>query len=260
MLQKLLHKSGLYLRRHSPTVLTCIAAAGVVVTAVMTAKATPKAIALLEKAKDEKGENLTKPEAVKAAAPVYIPAALVGIATITCISGANILNKRSQASLISAYSLLDRSYKKYRKAANTVYGEDADAKIKTQMAKETYISADGYNLYYPELDTGEKSLFYDDFSERYFVSTMASVLNAEYHLNRNLTLRGDASVNEFYEFLGIDTIDFGKDIGWSIDELMSDGIMWLDFENRPVQMDDGMECYIITAAFCPDNRWLDDMC
>ena len=41
------------------TVLTFIGAAGVVATAVTTAKQTPKALRLLKEASDEKGEELT---------------------------------------------------------------------------------------------------------------------------------------------------------------------------------------------------------
>jgi hypothetical protein len=190
----------------------------------------------------------SKKEIIQLTWQCYIPAALVGLSTISCIFGANILNKRNQASLVSAYALLSESYQQYRKAAKTVYGDDADSKIKVQMAKDTYVSADGYSVYSSDLDTeSEKILCYDLYSQRYFMSTMASVLNAQYHLNRNFSLRGDVSVNEFYEFLGIDKINCGDEIGWS----MGDGIMWLDFENSHVEMDDGMVCCVISALCDP---------
>lgn len=240
------------LKQASPAILTCIGAIGVVATSVMSVKATPKAIFLLEQATDEKGEELTKLEVVRVAGPVYIPALAIGVSTISCIFGANVLNKRNQASLTSAYALLSESYQRYRKAANTVYGEDADSKIKAQMAKDTYVSADGYSVYSADLDPeSEKILCYDLYSQRYFTSTMAAVLNAQYHVNRNLCLRGDTTINEFYEFLGIDKIDNGDEIGWSIEELMEGGIMWLDFENSQAEMDDGMVCCVISALWDP---------
>ncbi len=43
-----------FLKKNAGTILTCIGAVGVVATAVMSAKATPKAIELLEKAEAEK--------------------------------------------------------------------------------------------------------------------------------------------------------------------------------------------------------------
>ncbi len=254
-LNSLFHRSKLHLKRASPTILTYVAAIGVVATSVMAVKATPKAMMLLEHATDEKGEELTKLEVVRVAGPVYIPALAIGVSTISCIFGANVLNKRNQASLISAYAMLSESYQQYRRAANTVYGEDADSKIKAQMAKDTYISDGwGYSVYSPDLDSeSEKILCYDLFSQRYFTSTMAAVLNAQYHVNRNLQLRGEVSINEFYEFLGIDKIENGNNIGWSINELIEGGIMWLDFDNKHTVMDDGLECCVISALWNPNK-------
>lgn len=83
-------------------------------TAVMAVKATPKALRLIEEAEKEKGKKLTKTETVKVAWTPYIPTVLVGASTIACIFGANVLNKRRQAALMSAYALLDSSYKEYK--------------------------------------------------------------------------------------------------------------------------------------------------
>lgn len=236
------------LKRASPAILTCVAAVGVVGTAVLAVRATTKVNRLLQEAADEKGAGLTRLETVKVAAPVYFPTVLVGISTISCIIGANMLNKRQQASIASAYAMLNQTYQRYRKAAEEVYGEEADAKIIAEMAKDIYIDGDGV-IYNPSQDgNSNKILFFDSNSQRYFQATIPAVLNAMYHLNRNLVLRGDVSLNEFFEFLGIDKVEGGDEIGWSIDELIEDGLMWLDFENVHTKLDDGMECCIISSC------------
>ncbi|GHV42281.1 hypothetical protein FACS189490_10920 [Clostridia bacterium] len=251
-MNNLVGKPRLFLRRSSPAILSCIGAVGVVATAILAVKATPKAMRLLDMAEREKEEKLTRLEIIKVAAPVYIPAMLTCVATASCIFGANVLNKRNQASLVSAYAMLEQGCKQYRRAANTVFGEDADAKIIAQIAKDTYISGDGFHIYDPDSDNeSEKVLFYDAYSQQYFKATIASVLNAQYHVNRNLTLRGDVTVNEFYEFLGLEGVDCGDVTGWAMDELIESGVMWLDFENSHVKMEDGMECYIISALLGP---------
>lgn len=244
------------LKNASPAILTCLSVAGVIGTAVLAVKATPKAMQLVEERTGYNGEGVmerpTKKEAVQLTWKCYIPAGLVGLSTIACIVGINAISKRNQASLMSAYAMLSQAYQRYRKAAKTVYGEDADANIKAQAAKETFVSADGYSLYSPELDgSSEKMLFYDDYSQRYFTATMAAVLNAQYHLNRNLTLRGDASINEFYEFMGVDKIAGGDEVGWDMGYLTEGGIMWLDFDNRLTQLEDGLECCVISALWDP---------
>jgi hypothetical protein len=253
MIGSLLQKSKFYLKRSSPTILTCVGAIGVVATSVLAVKATPKAVDIIRAREgiDHEGNYYgpTKLEIVQSCWKCYIPAALVGLSTIACIFGANVLSKRNQASLVSAYALLSESYQQYRKAAKTVYGEDADSKIKAQMAKDTYISDGwGHSLYSPDLDSeSEKILCYDLFSQRYFTSTMTAVLNAQYHVNRNLQLRGEVSINEYYDFLGIDKIENGDDIGWDMNEFIEGGTAWLDFDNRHTVLDDGLECCVISA-------------
>ena len=233
--QTIADKCLTFLKKSAPTILSVLASGGVVATVVLAVKATPKA----EKLKSEKTDtDLKKVDVIKACWKCYIPTAIAGMSTIACIIGSNVLNHHQRAGLVSAYAMLSQSYRDYREAAKSVYGDDADKKIIAQTAKEVMITSDGNGLYFPELDkNSEEVLFYDEYSKRYFNSTMASVINAEYHINRNLALRGCVSINEFYEFLGIDQIKSGDDIGWQIDELMCDGLMWLDFEHCPFMCD-----------------------
>lgn len=254
------------IQKHMPAILTYAGVCGVVGTAVMAVKATPKALKIIEHEKicrskehyDEGikewiGDDLTPKDIFALTWRCYIPSIMFGLSTIACIISIHALDKRNQASLTSAYAMLNEAYKQYRDAAKVVYGEDADAKIQAEIAKDTFISADGIGIYSSDLDPSEKILCYDSFSKRYFESTMAAVLNAEYHINRNLQLRGYSSINEFYEFLGIDGIEYGDEIAWSLDSLMEGGIMWLDFENHMAVMDDGLECCIVSAVWCPDK-------
>ena len=247
-----MRKSEKFLRNHSPTILSGIASLGVIASAIMAVKATPKALQLLEDATNEKNDKLSKIEVIRIALPAYIPTTITCLSTIICIFGANALNRKQQASLISAYALLNDSFEKYRKAATNIYGDDADLKIKAETAKMTYVSYDGYSLYDPEMDfENEKMLFYDFYTQRYFNATLAAVVNAQYHLNRNLILRGYVTVNEFYEFLGIDVIENGDDVGWDMERLMTDGLLWLDFENTYAKLEDDMECCIISPFVDP---------
>lgn len=40
-------------------------------------------------------------------------------------------------------------------------------------------------------------------------------MDAEYHLNRKFVLRGYASLNEFYMFLGLPQTNLGEVLGWT---------------------------------------------
>ena len=240
---KLLNRIARKIQISSPTILSLVGAGGVIATSIIAVKATPKALRILEDQhyhhyyNSEEPNNVSKMDIIKMTWKCYIPTAIVGTSTIACILGANVLNKKNQASLVSLYSMVDQSYKRYKLAAGEVFGEDADKKIKAQVAKDTYVSCDGNKVYSPDQDGSEKVLFYDYFSGRYFTSTIAAVINAQYHMNRNFILRGESCINEFYNFLGIDPIEGGDDIGWA-DEYAEAGFAWIDFEISKITMDD----------------------
>lgn len=250
-LQKITNGTVSFVKHNSPTILTCIGAVGVVGTAILTGKAVLKASKLLEEAKEEKGEDLTPMETLQVAGPTYIPAVLTGVATITCIFGANTLNKKKQAALLSAYTLLDRSYKDYKEKVEELYGEGAGRNLRNELAKDKY---DETNISVDD----DKQLFYDEFSERYFESTMEKVLEAEYELNHIIARDCGAFLNEFYELLGIDAVDYGDYVGWSSFALVEMyWYCWIEFEHTKVVMDDGLECTIISMKqepiFDPEN-------
>lgn len=250
-MSKTMFKTKLFFKRNSSTVLTCMAGVGVVVTAVMAVKATPKAMALLEEAKQEKGDDLTKMETVVVAAPAYIPTVLVGVSTIACIFGANVLNKRQQAALTSAYALLDNSYKEFRKKVDEMYGEGTVNEVTEEIAKDHYEAK-------PVRVSEGKQLFYDVYSGRMFESTMEDVLRAEYEINKLLATDTGAFLNEFYELLKIPTVEYGDYMGWSVFEMVeSKWNAWLDFTHEKTLIDDDLECILITMDHDPIYEFYD---
>jgi hypothetical protein len=239
-MNKLLINSKLFLKRNSSTILTCVGAVGVIATTVTAVKATPKAMNLVEKAKKEKGAELTKWETVKIAGPVYAPSIVLATSTLACIFGANVLNKRGQASLMSAYALLDSTYKDYRGKVDELYGEDAGHKVRAEIAK------DKYEEHPVEVSDGNR-LYYDFYSGRYFEATPAFVKAAEYELNRSLIMDDCAYLNEWYHLLGLEPLEHGLDFGWTTYANMDFYWQtWVDFHHEKTVMDDGLECIIIT--------------
>lgn len=243
------------LRRNSPKLLAILAAMGTVSTAFATARATPKALLLIQEAEAQKGEDLTALEKVKVAAVPYIPAVLLGSATIVCIFGAQMLNRKTQSSMASAYALLDQGFKDYRRKLKELYGDEADKKVIEALAVEksqtVYINAsylDGPCDLALEENSSKPVLWYDEYSKRFFIASLEHVLMAEYHLNRNYILRGEAVINELYEFLGLEPTDWGAETGWAP---MDEGMFWIEFNHIPAKLDDGSVFYIIKMPFEP---------
>lgn len=270
----LLCKSKSYLKRSSPTILTCVSVIGVVATTVMAVRATPKVMRLIEQSEVEKSlklgqgsesldGELTPLEVVQLTWKCYIPAALVGLSTIACIFGANALNQRQQASLTSAYALVNSSYKEYKSKLKELYGEEAHQKIMRELAVEkaenipieavTFLG--GQTLGFDDLDTDE-CLFYDSIGDRYFTSTIIRVLEAEYHFNRNFCLGWIPSLNDFYEFLGLEKTECGDAVGWT----NSNGdYYWIDFFHTHTEIDGTMDCWVIETAQPPTPEFLEDI-
>lgn len=233
-----LRRSEKFIKRNGATILTCVGGIGVIATTITAIKAGEKATLRLNEAREEKGDELTALEKVTVAGPIYAPPILLGASTIACIFGANVLNKRQQAGIASAYALLDNSYKEYKSKVAELYGPDADKNVRTEIIKDQYDREQKTN--------SEKQLFYDEFSGRYFESTLENVLAAEYELNRILAKDCGVYLNEFYELLGIDTVDYGDYLGWSTFAIVEMYYYsWIEFSHETVVMDDGLECTII---------------
>lgn len=239
-----------FFKRNGSTILTCAGAAGVIATAIVSAKNTPRALELIKTEEVKKGDELTKIEKLKTAAPAYIPAALVAVGTIGCIFGANILNKRQQASLVSLYSLLDSSFKQYKDAAISTYGEDANDKINNAMAKIHFEDSE-----VPE-ESEDRAIFMDLYSLQIFQSTMEEVESAEKFINDLLHMRGYACLNEFYTALGIDSIDTDFDTGWSLAMLRSQGYENIEFKHERIDREDGKSCVTITMVAEPNPYYV----
>ncbi len=236
-------KSRLFLARSSPTILCCIAAIGVVGTAISAAEATPKALKMLGDATEQDG-NVDKAELAAAIMPLYFPTAAIGLGTILCIFGANILSGHQQAKLMSAYTLVNNSYKEYRRKLIGLHGKEADIEVRNAMARE-HCNFHALNMDAPD----EKIIFYDEISCESIVRYEREVMDAEYHFNRNFTMRGYAFLNELYDFLGMPRTEYGGLAGWSA----ASGVMWVDFEHRLIDNDDGgLACYSIDMVFPPE--------
>ena len=253
-------------------ILTGLGVIGVIGTGVSAALATPKALEVLEKKEDEEFErlleeyepgaslvfdkddglfnNYTMPTWRKALiiAPYYIPTALIAGATCTCIISSYVNSVKTQKSLIAAYTLVDGAYKAYRDKNVELYGEENDRQIRKSLA---------YGQFEDILVFDGETLFYDEYSGRYFKSTIEAVKDAEYKINRNFALRGYCELNELYEMLGIEPTDYGHTIGWN--QYMGEtqyGYTWIDFNHQLEETEDGLEYYVISYPFMPTSDFM----
>lgn len=256
---KLTKACARFLRKHGGTILAVAASVGVVATAIETGRATTKAKHLLavDEAlrtynEDEQGiveESPTKKEIVQTCWKAYVPAVILGGGTIACILGSNALNKKQIASLTAGYMALGKAYQEYRREVAEHVGAEHE--------KEIYKDAQSV-LKEPTSDMVEdKLLCYEPISKRYFHATETALLEAFYSLNRDFALNGYASMNDLYNYLGLDYIPEGDLKGWCADYLAADWeYFWIDFSYLKQKTDDGLEVYYVEAYQEPIDDYL----
>lgn len=230
--------------KHSPDILTGIGIAGMLTTIVMAVKATPKAMALIGEAEEEKSDFLTKTETVKVAWKTYIPAAITATVSTACLIGASSVNARRNAVLATAYSLSESALTEYKEKVLETVGEKKEKEISDKVAKECLVKNPiGSN----EVIITEKgdTLCYDGASGRYFKSDIDKIKRAEHELNRRLLSEMYISLNDFYYELGLRPTKLGDELGWNLD----DGSIDLDFSSQLAE--DGTPCLVVRYDISP---------
>lgn len=236
-----------FLDKHSPEILTGIGIAGLLTTTVLAVKATPKALMLIEEKKKEEGvDKLPALDVVKVAWKPYIPAAVTGILSTTCIIGASSVNVRRNAALATAYKISETALAEYREKVVETVGEVKEKQIRDKVAKEKVEknpSEKGSIIV-----TGKgKTRCYDVISGRYFESDIDRIKRAANELNRRMLTDafGYVSVNDFYDELDLDHIGVGDDLGWNVSSGLIDIHFGscLDRDNEP--------CVVIDYTVAP---------
>ena len=250
-------KINLFLKNNSSTILSIAASLGVIGTTVLAVKATPKALKLIELNKkypstDEeslldsiKYGSITPIEIIKVAWKPYVPSILCGISTIICIFGSNYINKKNQKALVSAYGVLNNAYLNYKKNAIKLYGDEGHKNIQKEILKSKKINIDNN-------DDNDDELYFDMQSMRYFYSNFEKIKDAEFNFNQYLNSNGFAYLNDLYDLLGLDRVDYGYDLGWSSrlnDKIYSkDGVI---FNVEFIDINDEIDCNILSLSIEP---------
>lgn len=246
-------------KRYIPLALSITGGVGVVATAIFSSKATLKAHDILQKEPEVK----TTKDKVKKTWKCYILPVSLGIGTVACIAGSNFISDKHYKALASAYILADQTHKLYQQKNIEINGMDAHQEVikavNIEQAIDANILVDTFcsltsNGFEDEPTEEEYRVFYEPISKRYFRSTKERVILAEYHLNRNLLLRGFVSLNEFFGLLGIDEIPIGDELGWNC----FNELYWIDFNHGDLVTDDGIKAKVIDPVFSSEPNFDED--
>lgn len=222
---------------NSPAILTAVAVVGVVTTAVLVAKAAPQAHQDIQNEKSERTDEVDIIDQVKLTYKHYIPAAVVGSATIACIIGANTVSTKRSAALASAVGLSEFAFKEYRDKVVEHIGDKKETKIHDDVMQDV-VRRNPVSEGSVIITGGGRSLFLDNYSKTYFESDMESVRRAANDINEQIFGQEYASLNDFYNRLSVPGSIVGDEVGWN-------QLNKLEIRYSSCLTDDGRPCVTI---------------
>jgi methionine synthase I (cobalamin-dependent) len=238
------------MNQNSPTILSGIAVAGVLSTAYLAAKATLKAneriknLETIPLHEDSDEFKLSSKEKVQLCWKYYIPAGASGIATVSCIIGANQIGLRRHAAMVGAYTLAETAFREYKEQVVGEIGEIKERGIRDKVAiqqMEKHPVKDAQVI----ITGGGEDLCFDTYTGRYFRSDIETIRRAQNEVNHLVNVDMYCAHNEFYELVGLSETLVGDQVGWNIDNTMD-----LSFTPH-INPDNGKPCLAINYVRLP---------
>lgn len=243
---------------HAPELLTALGVGGMLTSVIFAVKATPKAVKLLDDAKEAKAEKeevsvedvkLNAVETVKATWKVYVPTVATVILSAACIIGSNNVNHRRNVALVTAYTLSETTLKEYRDKVVEKLGEKQEKIVRDEVAKDKLEKNPITNTTEVFITEKGNTLCYDSVSGRYFKSDMEKIKRTVNEMNARMFNEMYVSLNEFYYELGLEGISIGDDLGWNIEK----GYLEVDFSSHIA--DDGTPCLVLDYLVVPKYNY-----
>lgn len=221
-------------RRASSLILGLFSALGTVVTAILVAKETPKAMEKIKEIK-EKNKDIKKIDYVKALIPIYWPAGLMCLGTMASTTVSQIISVKTEASLIATSTMLSQGWNRYKGKIKDVLG------VKGNELITNCIASNDYEKNQPKPNKTEM-LFWEEHLG-FFSCKKEDLIGAILDLNQRLHtpdpspdgtlywttlyfLIKDAKANVFDKT----KLEASKEIGWTTDylcEVYELGCMWV---------------------------------
>lgn len=208
-------RTGEFVSKNSPSILTGLGVGGVVTTALFSAKAgyrhgVSEAVG---------GVSEDPKQRLKESYKFYIPATAATVTTVAAILSANSISSKRNAAIVSLYSITDSAFKEYKKKVVETLGEEKEGDLKDKLAKEAVSKNPPPNDVQVIVGTGEV-LTYDSLTGRYFMCDIETIRKAQNDINAKCINEMYASQNDFYRLIGLNPTTFGEEVGWTADKRM----------------------------------------
>jgi len=260
---------GNVLEKHGPSILTGIAAVGVVLTGYLTHKATEK-VTMEIASEVKRPENSETPikeikkKVTKKHFKNYIIPTVVGVGTIACVVGVNYWHLSKEGAMAAAVAFYKASEGELKEAIKEKYGEDALEDLKKDIAEKKL--EDERPPWEPKEST--KMTIYEPYTKQWFRASQQEILWAELTANKMLQQTYKVKLNDILALYdGCKKTKLGEIIGWSMDdEMFLEAIdyspsraAWITFVPIKVEKPDGNTYFEMDYEIHPNELPKDEM-
>jgi hypothetical protein len=206
---------------NSPSICTAIGAVGTVTTAYLTAKATVKAVRIVDAEQklyqsDYKMDIFDKAKLVWT---LYIPPVGMCVVTVASIIGANRIGSRRAAAVAAAYSISEKAFSEYKEKVIEKVGEKKERAVRDDIAQDQ-VNRNPVGEREVIITGKGEVLCYDSLTGRYFNSNIESLRKAANDINKQILADNYASLSEFYDRIGLSNTTFSEEVGWNLDNML----------------------------------------
>lgn len=212
-------------KQNSPHILAGLAIGGVVTTVVLATKAQIKADEILSAntnlIDEDTGDfvELTIKEKAELTWQCYIPTAISAVATIGLIIGVDAVHTKRAVALAGLCTASQKALEEYQNKVIETEGKKKHDKIQEDIAQDILDRNPVDKSLVIRTGQGG-TLCYDVLSGRYFYHDINKIHQAINEYNHALNLDYCKSLNEFYQYVGLDDIGLGDECGWGTDHLL----------------------------------------
>lgn len=232
-------------QKNSPVILFGAGVIGMVAFAVLSTRATLKLDEVLKESEEtskkiaqaeenaseevyseadaKKDKLLNKVQTAGKVAKLYAPAFVVGVATLSALTGSHVIMSRRNVALSAAYATVDKAYKEYRERVAAEFGADKEIELRhglvdREIAVETdegpvvktvkTPGPDGLSMYARCFDETNRNWKRGGFHNQTFISVQ------QQFANDRLNADGHLFLNDVYKALGLPITSEGQAVGW----------------------------------------------
>lgn len=242
-----------FLEKKSPEIMIGIGIAMSVSAVYSAVRATPKALTIIEEEKRARKReamamctetvtyepvDLTTRDIIGLTWKVYAKSAVMEGLSIAFILRGNHINTRKSAAFAAAYSLSETALNEYKEKVEETIGAKKAKVIEDKVAQDEVKRIPMVPEKVVETGNGE-FLFLEPKTGRYFRSSKEFIDKITVKLNSALMNEMWVPLNDFFDELGLDTCELGRDLGWNV----NDGLINMNVVYT--SNDDGDPCGIL---------------